>query len=105
MSATNDTHDVPSDEPEVYTMRTEREVAFKMIAAHALVDADYYDLLKTNPREAVAQLHFLLDDEDYLYLEGVLTESGPGIAWAPIEENIEEIRSALNAPTVVRSLW
>ena len=100
-----DTQDVPLDDREVYTTKTERELAFKMIAAHALVDEEFYAELRESPREAIAKLHFLLDEEDYLYLQGELTETGLGIDWAPIDEHIGEIRSALNAPTVVRSLW
>ena len=91
---------------EVYTTKTEREVAFKLIAAHALVDEEFYQALRRNAREAVARLHFHLEDDDYLYLEGKTTSEGaPGIEWEPIDDRIAEIRSALNAPTVVRSLW
>jgi hypothetical protein len=89
-----------------YTTKTEREVAFKLIAAHALVDADYYARLRQNPRAAVAELHFLLDESDYLYLAGLPSVDGaPGVQWEAIDENIETVRSALNADTVVRSLW
>ena len=100
-----DTHDELTSEPEVYTTKTERELAFKMIAAHALVDEEFYAELRESPREAIAKLHFLLDEEDYQYLLGEVTEEGIGIDWGPIDEHIGEIRSALNAPTVVRSLW
>ena len=94
------------DTPEVYTTKTEREVAFKLIAAHALVDADYYRRLRENPRDAVAELHFLLDDSDYQYLEGLASVDGaPGVEWETVDEHIETVRSALNADTVVRSLW
>ena len=34
--------DQDQQEEEPYTTKTEREVAFKLIAAHALVDAEYY---------------------------------------------------------------
>jgi hypothetical protein len=100
-----DTHDTPQGEDEVYTTKTERELAFKMIAAHALVDEEYYNLLKDNPEEAVKQLHFVLDPEDYAYLKGAPTEEGAGVDWDTISEHIDAIRGALNAPTVVRSLW
>lgn len=103
-----DTHAEPTGEPEVYTTKTEREVAFKLIAAHALVDAEYYQLLRKNPREAVAQLHFLLDENDYRYLEGLPSldeERRPGINWEPIDAGIDQLRSGLNQKSVVRSLW
>lgn len=101
----------PYGSEETYTTKTEREVAFKLIAAHALVDDKFYQALRSNPREAVAMLHFQLDDDDYAYLEGkTITDEKtgdekPGIEWKPIDDHIGEIRNALNAPTVVRSLW
>ena len=102
-----DTHDELTSEPEVYTTKTEREVAFKLIAAHALVDAKYYQLLRENPREAVGQLHFLLDEDDYRYLEGKtsLDERRPGINWDAIDPVVDQLRSGLNQESVVRSLW
>jgi len=102
-----DTHDELTGEAEVYTTKTEREVAFKLIAAHALVDAGYYQLLRENPREAVAQLHFLLDEDDYRYLEGKtsLDERRPGINWDAIDPVVDQLRAGLNQESVVRSLW
>lgn len=101
MSSNNETNG-----KEVYTTKTEREVAFKLIAAHALVDAEYYGRLRQNPRAAVAELHFVLDESDYVYLAGLtLDEDYPGIQWDTVDEHIEAIRNALNAETVVRSLW
>jgi len=102
-----DTHDELTNEPEVYTTKTEREVAFKLIAAHALVDAGYYELLRLNPREAVAQLHFLLEEDDYRYLEGKtsLDEKRAGINWDAIDPVVDQLRSGLNQESVVRSIW
>ena len=99
-----DTHDTP---PEEYTTKTEREVAFKMIAAHALVDAEYYRRLREDPRKAVAELRFILDDDDYLYLAGATSEDGerPGINWDAVDPVIDQLRSGLNQESVVRSLW
>ncbi len=94
------------EEEEVYTTKTEREVAFKLLAAHALVDAKFYDFLRTSPREAVAYLHFALDESDYRYLEGTsLDGEPPGVQWEELDAHIEEVRSALNAGSVVRSFW
>ena len=98
--------DQDQQEEEVYTTKTEREVAFKLIAAHALVDAKFYDFLRRSPREAVAYLHFALDESDYRYLENVpLDGEPPGVQWETIDAHIEEIRSALNPGSVVRSFW
>jgi hypothetical protein len=94
------------EEEQLYTTKTEREVAFKMIAAHALVDAKYYEWLRSNPRDAVAYLHFALDETDYRYLENVpLDGEPPGVQWETIDSHIEEVRKALNADSVVRSFW
>lgn len=97
----------PEEEAEeLYTTKTEREVAFKMIAAHALIDAKFYEFLRANPRDAVAYLHFVLDDSDYRYLENMPLEGEPaGVQWEAIDAHIEEVRSALNAGSVVRSFW
>jgi hypothetical protein len=94
------------EEELAYTTKTEREVAFKMIAAHALVDKTYYDWLRESPRDAVAYLHFVLDETDYRYLENVpLDGEPPGVQWDTVDEHIDQIRSALNAGSVVRSFW
>ena len=103
-----DTHDEPQGTGEVYTYKTEREVAFKLIAAHALVDKDFYQLLRENPREAIAKMSIQFEDEDdYRYLEGLDSLDGdrPGINWEAVDPAVEQIRSGLNAPSVVRSLW
>jgi hypothetical protein len=104
-----DTQDTPSDGREEYTYKTEREVAFKLIAAHALVDADFYRLLKDNPRDAIAKMSIAFEDEnDYRYLEGLAALDDPeklGVNWDAVDPVIDQIRDGLNAPSVVRSLW
>jgi hypothetical protein len=98
--------DQDQQEEKTYTTKTEREVAFKLIAAHALVDAKFYEFLRTSPREAVAYLHFALDEVDYRYLENTPLEGEPpGVQWEAIDAHIEEVRAALNADSVVRSFW
>lgn len=90
---------------EVYTGHTEREVAFKLLAAHALVDKEFYWFLRKDPVAAAASLHMVLDETDYEYLRGVATETGPGIEWDRINSLVDEARESLHAETVVRSLW
>jgi len=99
-----DTHDVTDNDGE-YTTKTERELAFKLIAAHALVDEEFYRLLREDPLAAVTKLRFILDEEDYAYLRGEESIQGVGIDWGPIDEHIDAIRLALNPDSVVRSLW
>jgi hypothetical protein len=102
-----DTHNEALGATEEYTYKTEREVAFKLIAAHALCDAEYYQFLRENPRDAVAKLRFILDEDDYRYLEGEFSEDGtkPGVNWDAVDPVIDQIRAGLNQESVVRSLW
>ena len=88
---------------EVYTSHTEREVAFKLLAAHALVDKEFYEFLKADPAAAAASLHIVLDDFDLQYIKG--GREGESVEWARIDPHADEIREALNAEVVVRSLW
>ena len=90
-------------EEEVYTGHTEREVAFKLLAAHALVDKEFYELLKADPATAVASLHIALDEEDLRYLKGGIQSKG--VEWERIDPYADEIRDAIHADVVVRSLW
>ncbi len=85
-------------EEEVYDSLTEREVAFKMLAAHALVDRDFYFFLREDPVAAAASLHIALEESDYEYLRS-------GVQWDRIDPHADEIREAVNADMVVRSLW
>jgi hypothetical protein len=89
---------------ETYDSLTEREVAFKLIAAHALVDREFYELLKSDPQAAVQSLHIYLDEQDLQYLKGG-TADQPGVEWERIDPYAEEIRDAVHADAVVRSLW
>jgi hypothetical protein len=89
---------------ETYDSLTEREVAFKLIAAHALVDRDFYELLKSDPQAAVQSLHIFLEEDDIQYLKGG-TDEQPGVEWERIDRYADEIRDAVHADSVVRSLW
>lgn len=90
-------------EPEVYTGHTERELAFKLLAAHALVDKDFYEFLKSDPAAAAASLHIVLEDDDLAYLRGGI--EGRSVEWERIDPVADQVREALNAEVVVRSLW
>jgi hypothetical protein len=105
MSSMGGGNDAGAGEGEVYTGHTEREVAFKLLAAHALVDREFYFFLKEDPVAAAASLHIALEDSDYDYIRGVLTENGAGVEWDRVDAHADEIREALHAETVVRSLW
>ena len=51
----------PKDE--IYGL-IERQIAFKLLASHAMVDAEFYAFLRTDPELAAASLHILLTEED-----------------------------------------
>ena len=105
MSAMGDGSGGGAGEEEVYTGHTEREVAFKLLAAHALVDREFYSFLRADPVAACASLHMVLDESDYEYLRGLHTETGQGVEWERIDSLVDEAREALHPETVVRSLW
>lgn len=90
------TGDVPSGEPPYGLI--ERQIAFKLLAAHAMVDADFYRQLREDPVQAAAQLHILLLDEDVEYIKGI-------VEWPVLDEHADAVRKALHAEAVVRSLW
>ena len=86
-------------EHEAHQGLTEREVAFKLIAAHAMVDAEYYQRLREDPVAAAAELHIALDDGDLEYLQGVVN-------WEELDQHADAVREALRPEAAVRSpLW
>ena len=82
---------------EIYGL-LERQIVFKLIAAHAMVDAEFYKRLRNDPAEAVAEMHLLLADDDMEYLKGI-------VDWPVLDEHAEAVREALHTEAVVRSLW
>jgi hypothetical protein len=74
----------------------EREVAFKLIAAHAMVDAPYFDWLRKDPVAAAADLHIALSPKDIDYLENV-------VEWDRLAEIAEPIRGSLHLDVVTNS--
>lgn len=85
----------PDDE--VYG-HTERQIAFKLLASHAMVDAEFYKWLREDPVAAARSLHIILEDDDIEYLRGV-------VEWDVIDKHAEEVRQALHTDAVVRSIW
>jgi hypothetical protein len=75
---------------------SEREVAFKLLASHAMVDAEFFEWLRNDPVAAAAQLHIALTDRDVEYLR---TE----VEWDRIAENADLIREALHLEIVTNS--
>lgn len=82
---------------EVYGL-IERQIAFKLLASHAMVDAEFYTFLRDDPELAAASLHILLTEEDIRYIKGI-------VEWDEIDKHAEAVRAALHTDAVVRSFW
>jgi hypothetical protein len=87
-------HD-PREDREPYGFM-ERELAFKLLAAHALVDAEFYDWLRRDPENAAAQLHIRLTDKDIDYIQNV-------VEWDSIDGLAPDIRERLHLDLVTNS--
>jgi hypothetical protein len=74
----------------------EREVAFKLLASHALVDKDFFYRLRDDPENAAGQLHIRLTDADIDYLRNV-------VEWEQIEGSADSIRDWLHLDLVTSS--
>lgn len=85
------------DEPEEHRPYgyMERQLIFKLLAAHAMVDGEFFEELRANPREAASQLRIDLTDADVEYINGV--------DWETLSDNAEAIRNGLNLEQVTNS--
>ena len=87
-------HD-PREDTEPYGFM-ERELAFKLLASHALVDSEFYEWLKRDPENAAGQLHIRLTDKDVDYIQNI-------VEWGYIDEMAEGIRARLHLDLVTNS--
>ena len=74
----------------------EREVAFKLLASHALVDREYFYWLRDDPEKAAEHLHIRLKESDLAYLRDE-------VKWDEIEKVADPIREALRLDIVTNS--
>ena len=74
----------------------ERELVFKLMASHAMVDAEYYARLRDDPRSAAEELHIALTDRDIEYLVN-------DVDWARLDEIAEPVRQSLALERVTNS--
>lgn len=74
----------------------EREIAFKLLASHAMVDPDFFNTLRDDPVAAAAELHIALTDKDIDYLKRV-------VEWDTIETHADTHRKALHLDLVTNS--
>jgi hypothetical protein len=74
----------------------ERELIFKLLASHAMVDGDFYSRLRVDARGAAAELHIALTDEDVDYIQNQ-------VEWDRLDERADAIREALHLELVTNS--
>ena len=86
--------DEPEEHRPVYGYM-ERQLIFKLLAAHAMVDGEFFDKLRENPKEAASQLRIDLTEADVTYINGV--------DWETLSDNAEPIRNGLNLEQVTNS--
>lgn len=87
-------HD-PREDREEYGF-TERELAFKLLASHAMVDEEFFQWLRSDPESAAAQLHIRLTERDLYYLTEV-------VQWDEIDKVADLVRSNLHLEQVTNS--
>lgn len=74
----------------------EREVAFKLLASHAMVDGAYFEYLRNDPVAAAAHLHIALEPKDIEYLKNE-------VDWNRLAEIAEPVRASLKLELVTNS--
>ena len=82
-------------EPEPYGFM-ERELAFKLLASHALVDAGFFEYLRKDPVAAAAHLHIALETDDIRYLT-------KEVDWDLLAQMAEPVRASLKLKLVTHS--
>lgn len=73
-----------------------RELAFKLLVARAIADAEFFDDLMADPQAAARRLHIHLDDDDLAFLAT--------LDWNGLAAALPRIRSALNLG-VIEASW
>jgi hypothetical protein len=74
----------------------ERELVFKLLASHALVDPEFYEELKNDPEAAANALHIRLTVDDVNYLK-------KNVKWDEIDKYAANIREARDRDAVTNS--
>ncbi len=74
----------------------EREVAFKLLASHAMVDPDFFEYLRKDPVRAAAHLHIALEERDIEYLTNE-------VDWDTLAQVAEPVRASLVLERVTNS--
>ena len=74
----------------------ERELAFKLLASHAMVDAGFFEYLRKDPVAAAAHLHVALEPKDIEYLT-------KEVDWDRLSEMAEPVRASLKLELVTNS--
>jgi hypothetical protein len=74
----------------------ERELAFKLLASHGMVDHEFFEHLRRDPRAAAAELHIHLTRADLDYLKNK-------VDWETLANNAPDIRASLKLELVTNS--
>lgn len=74
----------------------ERELAFKLMAAHALVDPGYFRWLREDPVAAAQHVRIRLSEEDLDYLKNQ-------VQWEVLERMADNVRGSLRLERVTNS--
>ena len=93
MEYQNDPMEPEEEEPYGFM---ERELIFKLLASHALVDAGFFEELRRDPDAAATQLHIRLTPEDLDYLRTT-------VEWDRIASHADTIRESLHLDMVTHS--
>ena len=74
----------------------ERELIFKLLASHALVDGPFFEQLRRDPVGAARELHIALTEDDVEYLQ---TE----VNWEYLANVAPDVRDSLKLELVTNS--
>ncbi len=90
-----DDYEVPAHRDEPYGFM-ERELVFKLLASHAMVDREFHTRLREDPEGAAAELHIRLTKNDLIYLREI-------VDWDRIDKVADDIRDSLRLEMVTNS--
>ena len=81
----------------------ERDLIFKLLASHALVDREFFHWLREDPEAAAAELHIRLTERDVDYIKNVVEWDRLEVRTGDGLQAHDEIRDALHLDQVTNS--
>lgn len=76
---------------------TEREIGLRLVASRALINQEFFDKLRADPKEAAAGIGIRLKPRDVARLKD--------LDWDAIQRNVEELRRLVPEPRMMRGAW